>query len=394
MSYTPHSNNNACHAFFYTRDKKSTKTEEIPPTSPSIPENCSRATLTSSESWLLLTEMTLVIRPEVTSFPRDPTDLAEAVEPEVYPESQASPTALASAVEPDTARFPSERVVLSGLLCIDESVVEVKALVDSGATHSFINKELVERYGLRMTTLPAPSIVQDIAGRLLHEITTQVDAALQFGTHSEMIALGVTTVGKSDIVLGKTWLTEHNPDIDWHTNVVTFNIRDCADHLFSSGDAHVEAPELDLYTGEELTAIELELAGTNLSAEIASEHQKKEVPTKELVPKVYHDFLDVFDEYLPEGLPEHGPHDMAIDLVPGAPLPRPLGLYPMSDTEIRELREWLDHLLEIGHIQPSKSPVAAPCFFIPKKDGKNRLGVDWRKLNAVTVKDQYPLPCM
>lgn len=222
-----------------------------------------------------------------------------------------------------------------------------------------------------------PSTVRDIAGRLLYEITCQVDAALQFGKHLETIALGVAPIGKSDIVLGKTWLTEHNPDIDWHSNIVTFNVRDCADHLFGSSNAHVEAPELDLYTSEELAAIELELAGTNLSVEIASEHQKKEVPTKELVPEVYHNFLDVFDEYSPEGLPEHGPHNMAIDIIPDALLPRPSGLYPMSDTEIRELREWLDHLLEIGHIQPLKSPVAAPCFFIPKKDGKNHLIVNW-----------------
>lgn len=65
----------------------------------------------------------------------------------------------------------------------------------------------------------------------------------------------------------------------------------------------------------------------------------------------------------------------------------------MSDAENKELKEWIEEMLKKGFIQPSKSPTASPCFFIPKKDTKkNRLVVDWRKINAITVKDQYPLP--
>jgi hypothetical protein len=50
-------------------------------------------------------------------------------------------------------------------------------------------------------------------------------------------------------------------------------------------------------------------------------------------------------------------------------------------------------MLERGFISPSKSPVAATCFFMKKKDGTRRLVVDWRKLNVITKKDQYGLMC-
>ena len=54
--------------------------------------------------------------------------------------------------------------------------------------------------------------------------------------------------------------------------------------------------------------------------------------------------------------------------------------------------EWIDEMLGKGYIRESKSPAAAPVFFIKKKDGSLRLVVDYRKLNAITVKNRYPLP--
>ncbi|MGB8167070.1 MAG: reverse transcriptase domain-containing protein, partial [Chthoniobacteraceae bacterium] len=46
----------------------------------------------------------------------------------------------------------------------------------------------------------------------------------------------------------------------------------------------------------------------------------------------------------------------------------------------------------MGFIQPSKSPFGAPIIFVPKKNGKLRLCVDYRALNKITVKNRYPLP--
>jgi len=67
-------------------------------------------------------------------------------------------------------------------------------------------------------------------------------------------------------------------------------------------------------------------------------------------------------------------------------------VYPLAVTEGSALTEFLNEQLQKGYIQPSKSPYASPFFFIKKKDGKLWPVQDYRKLNALTIKNRYPLP--
>ena len=88
---------------------------------------------------------------------------------------------------------------------------------------------------------------------------------------------------------------------------------------------------------------------------------------------------------------EHHKWDHAIELIPGAE-PKSSKVYPLSLLEQMELDAFLEENLHTGRIRPSKSPIAAPVFFIKKKDGSLRLVQDYRTLNAVTIKNKYPLP--
>jgi hypothetical protein len=66
--------------------------------------------------------------------------------------------------------------------------------------------------------------------------------------------------------------------------------------------------------------------------------------------------------------------------------------YQMSHEELKELKVQLEELLAKGYIKPSKSPYGAPVLFVHKKDGTLRMRVNYKTLNKVTVKNQYPLP--
>jgi hypothetical protein len=106
--------------------------------------------------------------------------------------------------------------------------------------------------------------------------------------------------------------------------------------------------------------------------------------------RVVRGFPDVFLEELP-GMPPHREVEFVIDLLPGtAPISkRP---YMMSVEELKKLKKQLTELQEARYIRPSSSPWGALVLFVQKKDGSQRMCVDYRSLNDVTVKNKYPLP--
>jgi hypothetical protein len=102
------------------------------------------------------------------------------------------------------------------------------------------------------------------------------------------------------------------------------------------------------------------------------------------------EFLDVFSEELP-GMPLDREIEFVIELVPGtAPIfKRP---YRMVVNQLAELKKQLQELLDKGYIHPSVSPWGALVIFVPKKDGTQRMCVDYRSLNEVTIKNKYSFP--
>jgi hypothetical protein len=66
--------------------------------------------------------------------------------------------------------------------------------------------------------------------------------------------------------------------------------------------------------------------------------------------------------------------------------------YRMATLELAKLKEHIKKLLEKGFICPSSSLWGAPMIFVPKKDGTQRLCIDYRALNEVTINNNYPLP--
>jgi hypothetical protein len=105
---------------------------------------------------------------------------------------------------------------------------------------------------------------------------------------------------------------------------------------------------------------------------------------------VVRDFPDVFPEELP-WMPPYREVEFVIDLLPGtAPtFNRP---YRMSVEELKGLKKQLTELQEAGYIRPRSSPWRPLVLFVQKKDGSQRMCVDYGTLNDVIVKNKYPLP--
>jgi hypothetical protein len=102
------------------------------------------------------------------------------------------------------------------------------------------------------------------------------------------------------------------------------------------------------------------------------------------------DYADVFpDELL--GMPLDRDIEFPIKLQPGT-TPISKRPYRMPPDELAELKKQLHELLDKGFIRPSTSPWGCPALFLKKKDERLRLCIDYRPLNAVTIKNKYPLP--
>jgi hypothetical protein len=105
---------------------------------------------------------------------------------------------------------------------------------------------------------------------------------------------------------------------------------------------------------------------------------------------VVSEFSDVFPKLLLSMSPNRD-IEFVIELMPGTSHIY-MSPYKMATLELVELKEHIRLLLGKGFIHSSSSPWRAPVISVPKKDGTQRLCVDYHALNEVTIKNKYPLP--
>ncbi len=118
--------------------------------------------------------------------------------------------------------------------------------------------------------------------------------------------------------------------------------------------------------------------GKNLSKE-------QEIKIKELVDKYSHIFSSGDDDI--------GYHDkIKFNIDTGNERPIKSRPYRVPYAMQEEVDKMIEKMLSGGIISKSSSPWAAPIVIIKKKDGSNRFCIDYRKLNKITVKDNYPVP--
>jgi len=98
----------------------------------------------------------------------------------------------------------------------------IKALLDSGVTESFIDRDFIHSKGINTRTLSCNIPVFNVDGspNEAGQISKVIDILLHYKTHSKRMLLAVSGLGKQSLILGYNWLKDHNPKVDWEKGEV------------------------------------------------------------------------------------------------------------------------------------------------------------------------------
>jgi len=122
-----------------------------------------------------------------------------------------------------SAKIEKEIMLRVGLRMIDShEVEEVDTLLDSGVTGLFIDHTWLCQKKITTQKLEHPIKVYNINRSVNRggSITEEVTLILSYQEHKEHTVLEVCDLGKSNLIIGYTWLHQHNPEINWETGKV------------------------------------------------------------------------------------------------------------------------------------------------------------------------------
>jgi len=296
-----------------------------------------------------------------------------------------------------------------------------KILVDSGCEEIVMSRAFAEEYNIRKEKTNLRAELWD--GTLIPMGLCSENQNIRIGEATITVRPYVVDWISYDLILGKAWLSEANPLIDWKLNrmilkqddrLITLDAEACrhgVSHLTymltskqfvrlvkkqKSVIYHVilrpsteeednnktgEGPEEErIITGEGPEQQNIILGGE-------PEEHKRITELDELLEE----YRDVFPEDLPKGLPPMRSVEMSIKLEKDSK-PKMGPIYKLSRKELDEMKRQIEDALRNGFIRPSISPWGSPVLFTPKKDGGLRMCIDYRALNKQTIKNQVPLP--
>ncbi|GJR78559.1 putative reverse transcriptase domain-containing protein [Tanacetum coccineum] len=217
------------------------------------------------------------------------------------------------------------------------------ALFDSGADKSFVCTNFSTLIDIEPVELDTCYDVELADRKVVSTNNVLIGCTLNLLNHYFPIDLMVIELGSFDVIIGMDWLSRYDASI---------------------------------LCGKKKVRISLE-------GKTIKEKRLEDVLVTRYFPKVF-----------PDELPRLSPPrkvEFRIDLIPGA-APVARAPYRLAPSEMKELSKQLKELLEKGFIRPSSSPWGAPVLFVKKKDGSFRMCIDYRELNKLTIKNQYPLP--
>nr|XP_027067805.1 uncharacterized protein LOC113693471 [Coffea arabica] len=277
---------------------------------------------------------------------------------------------------------PDSAEVVEGTIPIFHRLTRI--LIDSGATHSFVNPEFMCGIDIHPVTLPYELEVSTSTGdQCLISSKIYINCEIWVGER-KLLGNSISLAIKGyNVILGMDWLARYDVQLDCKRKIVEFRI---------PGEATLR---LDVRGSVALSAMISGIQARKLLSRGAQGFLTFLIntPTDKLKIEdvsVVSEYPDVFPDEL-VNLPSEREIEFEINLLLGAS-PISKTPYRMAPTELKELKLQLQDLLERDFIHESGSPWGAPVLFVKKKNGTLKLCIDYQGLNNMTIKNKYPLP--
>ena len=271
--------------------------------------------------------------------------------------------------------------VVIGIISIIDH--DAYTLVDPGATHSFASKHFLDRSQIKTQPLEGRMRVSLPAGDPLFSDRVVRDSRVLIGGQEFPTDLVALDMRDFDVVLGMDWLSRHRATLDCYKKEVNFHRPEKFEVKFRGIRRELSSNIISAMAVQRM----LRKGCQGYLAYVVE--KGKEGTMVDEIP-VVREFPDVFPDDI-AGLPLDREVEFTIDLIPGTE-PISIPPYRMASAELIELKAQLEELLSKGFIRPSISPWGAPVLFVKKKDGSLRLCIDYRQLNRIIIRNQYPLP--
>jgi len=270
------------------------------------------------------------------------------------------------------------------ILHVDGNRHQVSTLLDTGCSIPLISQPTVQKLRIKYKTHETPRRMESFTGETV-ENTGQFytePMRVQHRNHFSNEQFKVSPMEEAiDLFLPFKWIERHPPQGIWTSEEIRFNSPACLEKC-----THYETAMFSLTWDESVC--------TDLTTQTLGQVSTASDKPLEKLPEEFWQFLDKMGKEAADALPEHRPYDCKIELKEGTTAPWG-PIYPLSEEELRTLREWLKEMERMGKIQRSTSPAGSPILFVPKPNGRRlRLCVDYRGLNAITIPNRYPVPLM
>jgi len=189
--------------------------------------------------------------------------------------------------------------------------VVIKALLDSGATGMFMDKQIAARHEFKLQKLERLLVVRNVDGTNNSggAITHQVECNVFYKGHMKRIRMDVCDLGKTKVILGMPWLAAHNPEINWETGEV--KMTRCLPLCGRKSQKKEKVKRIAIEEEEKIVCWAIDnKEDWGREKEIEEDHRKIE----EMVPKKFLKWRKVFGKIESERMPTRKVWDHAIDL--------------------------------------------------------------------------------